>query len=795
MANMKKNLFLLSFSCFLLLLTRPSHSQTRTILQGGELKYDQELVSADGMFKLKFGTVGESGESSDSYLGIWYNYIEEKFPVWVANRDTPIFGNSGILTVDSQGNLKILRDKGRSIVLYSVQKAIYNAIATLEDTGNFILRELNSNGSIKQVLWQSFDYPTDTFLPGMKLGINLKTGQQWSVISWRSFESPARGTFVLGTDPDSKNQLVIWRQGHIYWASGSWVGQFSLLGGLSFNVLYNFSYFSDENESYFIYSINKANSIFPRLTINAEGVLIGFLKYDYHEEVKCITSYDYMSPTVGCLEQNLPNCRSPSDAFLFKPRTGYMYSDGFKYSDSENLTMIDCKLNCLKNCSCIAYASKNEDGTGCEIWRSARSFIGSSSDDSRKIYIFDEVNKWWLPVTITLGGIFLIPALCAFLYAIWKKCSRTGNGKTNLKNLWNELEGNALSLTTYDTLRTQKNEWDELHIFCFEIIAIATKYFKPENKLGEGGFGPVYKGKLLDGQEIAIKRLSRSSGQGLVEFKNEAILIAKLQHTNLVKLLGFCVDGEERILVYEYMPKKSLDIYLFDSHKKSELDWKKRFKIIDGITQGLLYLHKYSRLKVIHRDLKASNILLDDEMNPKISDFGMARIFGLKESEANTNRIVGTYGYMSPEYAMNGVVSTKTDVFSFGVLLLEIISGRKNTSFHYSECPINLIGYAWLLWKDNRGLELIDPKLDEFLPQNQVLRCIHIGLLCVQDHAADRPTVFDVVSMLSNETILLATPKQPAFFVNAVVQEPGEPRNRSDKCSINLVSISVMEAR
>ncbi|KAL2333260.1 hypothetical protein Fmac_014473 [Flemingia macrophylla] len=184
---------------------------------------------------------------------------------------------------------------------------------------------------------------------------------------------------------------------------------------------------------------------------------------------------------------------------------------------------------------------------------------------------------------------------------------------------------------------------DDMYIFDFHTILEATANFSSSNKIGEGGFGPVYKGKLSSGQEIAIKRLSKSSGQGLIEFKNEAMLIFKLQHTNLVRLLGFCIDREERILVYEYFPNKSLNIYLFgDSYKKNILKWKVRLKIIEGVTQGVVYLHQYSRLKVIHRDLKASNILLDNELNPKITDFGMARIFGMTESEEQTNRIVGT---------------------------------------------------------------------------------------------------------------------------------------------------------
>nr|DAD36526.1 TPA_asm: hypothetical protein HUJ06_007167 [Nelumbo nucifera] len=306
----------------------------------------------------------------------------------------------------------------------------------------------------------------------------------------------------------------------------------------------------------------------------------------------------------------------------------------------------------------------------------------------------------------------------------------------------------------------------DLQLFSFSNIAAATDNFSPANKLGEGGFGPVYKGNLLEGQEVAVKRLSRNSGQGLEEFKNEVLLISKLQHMNLVKLLGCCIQVEEKILIYEYLPNKSLDSFLFDPTRKKLLDWGRRVRIVEGIAQGLLYLHKYSRLRVIHRDLKASNILLDSEMNPKISDFGLARICGQNESEANTKRVVGTYGYMSPEYAMKGIFSVKSDVFSFGVLLLEILSSKKNTSIYNSDRCLNLIEYAWALWNDGRGMELIDSTLhDSTSPNNELLRYVHVTLLCVQQNATDRPTIVEVVSMLGNGTQTLPPPKQPAFSI------------------------------
>nr|XP_023894116.1 G-type lectin S-receptor-like serine/threonine-protein kinase At1g11330 [Quercus suber] len=309
----------------------------------------------------------------------------------------------------------------------------------------------------------------------------------------------------------------------------------------------------------------------------------------------------------------------------------------------------------------------------------------------------------------------------------------------------------------------------DVSVFSYECITTATNNFPLESKLGEGGFGPVYREKLPTGQEIAVKRLSKNSGQGIIEFKSELILISKLQHTNLVKLLGCCIFGEERMLIYEYMPNKSMDYLLFGLksiyllYRSKLLDWNKRFNIIEGIAQGLIYLHMYSRLKVIHRDLKASNILLDESMNPKISDFGMARIFKQNELEANTNRIVGTYGYMSPKYATEGVFSIKSDVYSFGVLMFEIMSGRRNNSFNQSDLVLNLVRYAWDLWKEDKGLDLVDPTMSASFVANQVLRCIHVSLLCMEEGAVDRPTMSDMPSMLTNESTQLPLPKKPAF--------------------------------
>ncbi|TKY66632.1 G-type lectin S-receptor serine/threonine-protein kinase SD1-1 [Spatholobus suberectus] len=312
--------------------------------------------------------------------------------------------------------------------------------------------------------------------------------------------------------------------------------------------------------------------------------------------------------------------------------------------------------------------------------------------------------------------------------------------------------------------------------------------------IGEGGFGPVYKGRLACGQEIAVKRLSRTSGQGIKEFKNEVKLIAKLQHRNLVKLLGCCVQEQDRMLVYEYMTNCSLDRLIFDDSKSKMLDWPNRFNIICGIARGLLYLHQDSRLRIIHRDLKASNVLLDDQLNPKISDFGIARIFGGDQTEGNTKQVAGTYGYMAPEYAADGLFSVKSDVFSFGILLLEIISGKRSRGFYIENHSPNLVTYAWSLWKEGRALELVDSNVKDSCVLSEVLRCIHVSLLCVQQHAEDRPAMPSVVLMLGSESEL-AQPKEPGFYVKNDQGATGSISGHSDIMSNNEITITLLEAR
>ncbi|GAA0176395.1 transmembrane signal receptor [Lithospermum erythrorhizon] len=322
----------------------------------------------------------------------------------------------------------------------------------------------------------------------------------------------------------------------------------------------------------------------------------------------------------------------------------------------------------------------------------------------------------------------------------------------------------------FNLLRSRRQETDaddtgqesSSLFFQLQTLQLATNFFSDLNQLGHGGFGPVYKGLMPDGQEIAVKKLSEHSRQGIREFSNEVKLLLRIQHKNLVQLLGCCVEGPEKMLVYEYLPNRSLDYFLFDKKKSPSLDWATRFQIIVGVVRALLYLHEEAPERIIHRDIKASNILLDQQLNPKVSDFGLARLFPGEDTHLNTFRISGTHGYMAPEYAMRGFLSVKTDVFSFGILVLEIVSGRKNFEDRLGVERADLLYYAWTLFQTGRSLELVDSTLTKIDP-DEIAMCIKIGLLSCQAMWAKRPDMNSIHLMLSSDSFTLPQPGQPAL--------------------------------
>lgn len=287
--------------------------------------------------------------------------------------------------------------------------------------------------------------------------------------------------------------------------------------------------------------------------------------------------------------------------------------------------------------------------------------------------------------------------------------------------------------------------------FTLRQIKAATDDFNHRNKIGEGGFGPVFKGVLPDGKVIAVKQLSSKSKQGNREFVNEIGMISALQHPNLVKLYGCCIEGKELLLVYEYMENNCLARALFGQEdQKLHMDWPTRKRICLGIARGLAYLHEESRLKIVHRDIKATNVLLDKDLNAKISDFGLAKL----DEEENTHistRIAGTIGYMAPEYAMRGYLTDKADVYSFGVVVLELVSGKSNTNYRPKEEFVYLLDMAYVLQEQGNILELVDPSLGSNYSEEEALRLLNVALLCANPSPTLRPTMSSVVSMIDGK--------------------------------------------
>ncbi|XP_044496992.1 G-type lectin S-receptor-like serine/threonine-protein kinase At1g11410 isoform X1 [Mangifera indica] len=799
------------------------------------------IISRGKIFALGFFSPGNSVKR---YVGIWYFQVSEPTIVWVANRDSPVNDSSGILSIDTDGNLALF-ESNQTVPLWTTNISVVpekNAVAQLLDSGNLVLLQ-NDTGKL---LWQSFDCPTHTLLPFMKLGLNRRTGLNRELIAWKSADDPGTGKFSYRIDPTGFPQLTLYKGTTKWWRSGSWTGQrWSGVPEMTSNYIFNVTFINNQDEISIVYGVTKP--VTTRLMVNESGFVqrftwsnsdhrwIGFWSapkeqcdyYDhcgansncdpYHAdkfECTCLPGFEPNSLDEWYLRDTSGGCKRKRDMSMCQKGEGFVKVAHVKIPDT-NITRVEmsldlkaCERECLRNCSCLSYSSaygESKGGIGCLMYHGdlidTRSYTNAAGQDlylrvdAAELALYTKKGslskKTILAIVLVISvATILLVAFVFWLFRRRRRAEKAGDGKN--------IEFNFTSSLTQFEDSMNVNEPDgnrrdfDLPMFQLSTIVEATNNFSVDRKLGEGGFGSVYKGILQNGKEIAIKRLSKYSGQGIEQFKNEVLLIARLQHRNLVSILGCCIEGEEKMLVYEYLPNKSLDAFIFDETKRAGLDWSKRFEIIFGIVRGILYLHQDSRLRIIHRDLKASNVLIDATLNPKISDFGMARIFGGDQIEANTNRVVGTYGYMSPEYAMEGQFSVKSDVYSFGVLLLEIITGRKNSGFYLEDAASsNLVGHIWDLWREGRSLEMVDELLGESYSTQEALRCIQIGLLCVQEQPADRPTMAMVASMLGNDKDL-PDPKRPAFIAKRVTNTDESSGGIS---SVNEVTISIVRGR
>ncbi|KAI4374087.1 hypothetical protein MLD38_012125 [Melastoma candidum] len=810
------------FVLLLIVLFRPSSSSSDILTASQSLKDGDVLVSEEGKFACGFFTPGNSGSR---FLGIWYAEIPVQTVVWVANRENPLNDTSGVLSVDFQGNLVLRRGNG-STLLWSTNVSLPSVpsssspVVRLLDSGNLVLYE---NADENFIRWQSFDYPTNIHLPYMKFGMNRTSSFSWSFTSWRSYDDPRPGNCTYKIDTAGYPQAVIYKDGRPYFRVGSWTGsRWSGLAKMDPSYIFQVNFTNNEDEVSFTFRIinesftvmlelNETGTIQPLNWVNDSQRWVPLYTgpnnpCDYYNQCgpnsncdpdvnnmcSCLPGFEPKSPTNWYLRDTTDGCIRKNGNSICHSGEGFLKIPNLKTPDTSiaivdlSLSLTECEQACLNNCSCVAYASANDigAGSGCLMWHGdlndSRKFSGAGQDLYLRVDAAElgrhSKNKIQVIMPV-LAALLLL--LVSFALVIKRR--------RDLKH-------------TKELDRTGK-PYSALPCFDLNLIVTATDNFSIVNRLGQGGFGTVYKGVMSDGTEIAVKRLSELSGQGDAEFRNEINLIAKLQHRNLVKMLGFCLQDNEKILVYEYLPNRSLDIFLFDESKKSVLDWRKRFDIAMGIARGLMYLHQDSRLKIIHRDLKASNILLDETMDPKIADFGMAKMCCRDQNEGKTRRVVGTYGYMSPEYAMGGLFSVKSDVYSFGVLLLEIISGRKVSSYYDKDSFTGLVGHVWKLWGEGRSMEIVDESIElkDARSREEVSRCLQIGLLCVQQLATERPTMSSVVFMMGNG-LLLPLPSQPAYVLRGDDSMSGNnicigPDLYTIPASVNEITTSTVKGR
>ncbi|PHT68322.1 Cysteine-rich receptor-like protein kinase 2 [Capsicum annuum] len=479
---------------------------------------------------------------------------------------------------------------------------------------------------------------------------------------------------------------------------------------------------------------------------------------------------------------NAPNSNGYARAEVAVPgatnETAYVLADCWR-----TISANSCRA-CLQNASasmmgCLPWSEGRALYTGCFMRYSDVNFlnaIASSGDSSSKGSVVVIIIA-----VVSAVAIFVMGATITFYMWKNKQIQKKRKGSNDVEKLVKTLNDSSLN-------------------FKYSTLEKATRSFDKVNKLGQGGFGTVYKGVLQDGREIAVKRLFFNNKHRAADFYNEVNIISSVEHKNLVRLLGCSCSGPESLLVYEFLPNHSLDRFIFDPSKGKTLNWEKRFDIIIGTAEGLVYLHENNKTRIIHRDIKASNILLDSRLRAKIADFGLARSFQEDKSHIST-AIAGTLGYMAPEYLAHGQLTEKADVYSFGVLLLEIVTGRQNNRSKNTEYSDSLISIAWHHFQHERVEELFDPNLTlhnhhTSNVKREVLRMVHVGLLCTQEVPGLRPSMSKALQMLVKKEEELPAPTNPPFVDEKTMElhdpwdTPSYPHREGDSASIANISHS-----
>eukprot|EP00268_Persea_americana_P066073 TRINITY_DN891_c2_g2_i3.p1 TRINITY_DN891_c2_g2~~TRINITY_DN891_c2_g2_i3.p1 ORF type:complete len:815 (-),score=138.90 TRINITY_DN891_c2_g2_i3:249-2693(-) len=731
-----------------------------SISPGQSLTGDQTITSKEGNFVLGFFT---PGNSSNYYIGIWYKKVQVQTIVWVANREAPLPDKSSQLKISQDGNLVLINQTNIPVWSTNINSNTSNStVAVLHDNGNLVLSD-GSNSSV--VIWQSFDYPTHTWLPTGRLGLNKITGRNQQLTSWRSIEDPAPGPFSLEIDPNGTSQyIIVWNGFRRYWTSGEWNGQiFSLVPEMTLNYIYNFTFESDEKGNYFNYTVKDPSTI-SRFVMDVSGQIKQLSWLDQSKQWNLFWSQPraqcevfYLCGAFGmCNEKAMPFCECVQ-GFEARSQKEWNLSDWAggckrkthlrcgnnssangeddKFLPIPNMlfpekpisrtvsSIDDCELACLNNCSCTAYAY---DG-GCSIWSGDLVNLRVASDNQGKdLYLrlaaselpTSSSKKGKVTVATVAAAVGAVAVLGIVLAVIWR-CRRRRS---------------SLSLKATE---------GSLVPFGYRDLQIITKNFS--EKLGGGGFGSVFKGIYPDSTAVAVKKLE-GLRQGDKQFRTEVSTIGTIQHVNLIRLRGFCSEGDNRLLVYDYMPNGSLDAHLFGS-KSDTLDWKTRYQIALGTARGLAYLHEKCRDCIIHCDIKPENILLDVTFCPKVADFGLAKLMGREFSRVLTT-MRGTRGYLAPEWISGSPITSKADVFSYGMMLFEVISGRRNSE--QSEDGKIFFFPTWAVKKLIEGevLSLLDHKLESNADTVELIRAARVACWCIQDDENDRPSMGQVVQIL-----------------------------------------------
>ncbi|KAL4620281.1 hypothetical protein ACB092_06G141900 [Castanea dentata] len=776
---------MLSFLFICLSLNNHPSLGADTISANQPLSGDQTISSNGGNFELGFFTPGNSS-SSNYYIGMWYKKVSLRTIVWVANRETPVSDRSSSVLRISDGNLVLFNESQIPIWSTNLSSTSSGPLeAVLQDDGNFVLRDGSANSS--KLLWQSFDNPTHTWLPGGKIAYNNKTKQNMHLISWKNSEDPAPGLFALELQQNTSSYIIRWNKSVPYWSSGPWDGKiFSWVPEMRANYIYNFSYVSNENESYFTYSLYDP-SIISRFVMEISGQIQQLSWLESTKQWNLFWSqprtqcevYAFCGPFGICNQQSLPFCsclkgfqatssnnwnlsdfsagcarktslQCGNDSLANGKRDKFWEMPNMKLPDHPQTVAVgsssECESACLNNCSCTAYAY----GDHCSIWigdlLNLRQ-LTSSDTNGGTLYLKlaaselpSSRNNKAIIIGVVLGsvaGIAILVGLIAFVI-FRRRRGAIGTAKA--------VEGSLVA-------------------FGYRDLQNVTKNFS--EKLGGGGFGSVFKGILPDSTVIAVKKLE-SISQGEKQFRTEVSTIGTIQHVNLVRLRGFCSEGTKKLLVYDYMPNGSLDSQLFREKNSGVLDWKTRYQIALGTARGLVYLHEKCRDCIIHCDIKPENILLDAELCPKVADFGLAKLVGREFSRVLTT-MRGTRGYLAPEWISGVAITAKADVYSYGMMLFEFVSGRRNSE-PSADGKIRFFPTwaASLITQGGDVLSLLDPRLEGNADEEEVTRICRLACWCIQDDETHRPPMGQVVQILEGvlDVNLAPVPRSLQVFVD-----------------------------